>query len=142
MAVLLHKGHPLAKRKEIELRELNDERVLQGDNFGRLSFVRELGSENEFLPRIVYEGTDKSLVGRLVSRNIGIAFSPVSVTLGMGKVTNFPYEDDLVVCVPLVDNFRHKTIGMVSLKDHYISQAAAALKEEIISFFRQLPPAH
>lgn len=142
MAVLLHKDHPLAARKEIELQELVNERILQGDNFGRLSFVRDLGEENGFSPKIVYEGTDKSMVGRLVSKNIGIAFSPISVSLGLANDTHFPYERGLVVYVPLVDNFWRKTIGIVSLHDHYISQAAVTLRDRIISYFQSLPPAY
>lgn len=142
MAVLLHKDHPLAHRAEIELHELANERILQGDNFGRLSFVRGMGEENGFSPNIVYEGTDKSMVGRLVSKNVGIAFSPVSVSLGIEHEDHFPYEDGMVIYVPLVDNFWQKTIGIVSLKDHYISQAAALLRDRIIKYFQALPPAY
>ena len=92
MSVLLHKDHPLSGRKVIELRELEGEHILQGDNFGRLSFVREMGEDIGFSPNIVYEGTDKSLVGRLVSKKIGIAFAPLSVSLGLDQATHFPYD--------------------------------------------------
>ena len=142
MAVLLHRDHPLASRKEINLQELTNEHILQGDNFGRLSFVRGLGEANGFSPKIVYEGTDKAMVGRLVSKNIGIAFSPVSVSLGITQNDRFPYEDGLVVCVPLADNFWNKTIGLVSLYDQVVSQAAVTLRDRIVSYFQSLPPAY
>lgn len=141
MSVLLHKDHPLAGRSVIELRELEGEHILQGDNFGRLSFVREMGEEIGFSPNIVYEGTDKSLVGRLVSKKIGIAFAPLSVSLGLDQEAHFPYEEGSVVYVPLKDDFWHKTIGIVSLAGRITSQAAEVLRGRIIDYFRSLPAA-
>lgn len=141
MSVLLHKDHPLAGRKEIELRELEGEHILQGDNFGHLSFVREMGEEIGFFPNIIYEGTDKSLVGRLVSKKIGIAFAPLSVSLGLDQEAHFPYEEGSVVYVPLKDDFWQKTIGIVSLAGRVTSQAAEVLRRRIIDYFHSLPAA-
>lgn len=141
MSVLLHKDHPLSGRKVIELRELEGEHILQGDNFGRLSFVREMGEDIGFSPNIVYEGTDKSLVGRLVSKKIGIAFAPLSVSLGLDQATHFPYEEGSVVYIPLKDDFWHKTIGIVSLAGRVTSQAAEVLRSRIIDYFHALPAA-
>lgn len=100
-----------------------------------------MGEEIGFSPNIVYEGTDKSLVGRLVSKKIGIAFAPFSVSLGLDQEAHFPYEEGSVVYVPLKDDFWHKTIGIVSLAGRITSQAAEVLRGRIIDYFRSLPAA-
>lgn len=141
MTVLLPRDHPLAKRDVIELHELDGEHILQGDNFGRMSFVREMGEDVGFEPHIVYEGTDKSLVGRLVSMRVGIAFAPLSVSLGIGAEAHFPYEPGSVVYVPLDDTFWRKTIGIVSLEGRVTSQAAEALRRRITDYFTKMPTA-
>lgn len=61
-------------------------------------------------PRL--RGHDKSLLGRLVSKKTGIAFAPLSVSLGLDQATHFPYEEGSVVYIPLKDDFWHKTIGI------------------------------
>lgn len=143
MSVLLPPNHRLSHRKSIRLEELDGERVLQGDNFGKLSFVRDFYYGSVFSPKIVYEGTDKAMVGRLVSAGVGIAFAPLSVSLSLHSHEKFPHEDgaEELVYVPLVDNFWHRSIGVVHLRDHYVSQAAQTLLDRIIAFYDELPPA-
>ena len=143
MSVLLPHNHRLAGQRVIQLEELTGERVLQGDNFGKLSFVRDFYYGSVFSPKIVYEGTDKGMVGRLVSAGVGIAFAPLSVSLSLHRYEEFPYRDgaENLAYVPLVDDFWHKSIGVVHLRDHYISRAAQALLDRIIAFYDDLPPA-
>ena len=100
-----------------------------------------MGEEIGFFFFIVYEGTDKSLVGRLVSKKIGIAFAPLSVSLGLDQDAHFPYEEGSVVYIPLQDDFWHKTIGIVSLAGRVTSQAAEVLRSRIIDYFHALPAA-
>ncbi len=144
MSVLLPKGHPLSDRKEIRLKELENERVLQGDSFGRLSYVFDFSDGSVYSPNIVYEGTDKSLVGRLVSANVGIAFAPLSVSLSLHSKDHFPYEDGALdlAYIPLVDTFWHRTLGIVTLHDHFISKAASEFIDRIRAHYAKLPPAY
>lgn len=143
MSVLLPRDHPMALRKEIHLSELSGERVLQGDNFGRVSFVREFSDGSIYSPNIVYNGTDKGMVGRLVNAHVGIAFAPLSVSLSLHAPNNFHLIDETLdlAYIPLVDDFWHRTLGIVTLHDHFISEAAAKLIELITRHYAELPPA-
>lgn len=144
MSVLLPKDHPLVSKKEIRLKELENERVLQGDSFGRLSYVFDFSDGSVYSPNIVYEGTDKGMVGRLVSEKVGIAFAPLSVSLSLHSKGTFPYEDGALdlAYVPLVDTFWHRTLGVITLRDHFISAAAMDLIDRIREHYAALPPAY
>ena len=143
MSVLLPRDHPLATRREIRLQELQNERVLQGDSFGRLSFIRDFDDGTVYTPNIVYEGTDKGMVGRLVDYNIGIAFAPLSVSLSMHFGEPAPTEGGALdlAYIPLVDTFWHKTLGIATLHEHFISAAARDLIERIRRHYAALPSA-
>ncbi len=144
MSVLLPPGHPLSDRQEVRLRDLENERVLQGDSFGRISYVFDFSDGSVFTPNIVYEGIDKGLVGRLVKDGVGIAFAPLSVSLSLHVHNEFPYSDGALdlAYIPLVDNFWHRTLGIVTLHDHYISRAARDMIEKIQRHYAMLPPAY
>ena len=144
MSVLLPPSHPLASRKVIHLSELSGERVLQGDNFGRVSFVREFSDGSVYTPNIVYNGTDKGMVGRLVNAHVGIAFAPLSVSLSLHMPNKFTLIDETldVTYIPLVDDFWHRTLGIITLHDHFISEAASELIERIVQHYASLPPAY
>lgn len=144
MSVLLPQSHPLSGRKVVRLKELENERVLQGDSFGRLSYVFDFSDGSVFTPNIVYEGTDKGLVGRLVNHNVGIAFAPLSVSLSLHAKERVPLSDEVLdlAYIPLEDTFWHRTLGIATLHNHYISQAAEDLIETIRQHYASLPPAY
>lgn len=143
MSVLLPRDHPLAGRRELRLQELQNERVLQGDSFGRLSFIRDFADGSLYTPNIVYEGTDKGMVGRLVDHSLGIAFAPLSVSLSMHHGERTPAEGGALdlAYIPLSDTFWHKTLGIATLHEHFISEAARELIERIRQHYAALPPA-
>lgn len=141
MSVLLPHNHPLAGRKSIRMEELVGERIVQGDNFGRPNTFWQDYNNDNFVANTVYEGTNKSMVGRLVRQGTGIAFAPLSVTFGRKVLRDFGDEDVEIACVPLEDDFWHKTVGIVSLRDHQWSKAAAELLTRIKNYYASMPPA-
>lgn len=146
MSVLMNKNHPLAEFKELRLEQLLGERLLQGDRFGLMDAVQFFRGTAPYSPKFFYEGTDKALVGRLISRAAGITFAPYSVTLAawhrLSSQESVDQNMENVICIPLIDNFWHKTLGISAPKTYHNQQLSVELINRITEFYRALPPAY
>lgn len=83
LVVILPRGHRLARRRTLRMRELAEEEFVSFREGARL---RELlvtaGQEAGFQPRVTLESNDSQRVRRLVSRGLGVAILPVPTPLG------------------------------------------------------------
>ncbi len=77
LVVVISKNHPLAIRKEIDLRELQNEYfIYYSKESGLRPLIDELFNENEIKPNILFEVEEDSAVLGLVDINYGVAVVP------------------------------------------------------------------
>jgi DNA-binding transcriptional LysR family regulator len=85
LVVILPRGHRLARRRTLRMRELAEEEFVSFREGARL---RELlvtaGQQAGFQPRVTLESNDSQRVRRLVSRGLGVAILPRSDAVGPG----------------------------------------------------------
>jgi LysR family transcriptional regulator, transcription activator of glutamate synthase operon len=85
LVVILPRGHRLARRRTLRMRDLSDEEFISFREGARL---RELlvtaGQDAGFAPRVTLESNDSQRVRRLVSRGLGVAILPRSDAVGPG----------------------------------------------------------
>ncbi|RUS45887.1 LysR family transcriptional regulator [Cohnella sp. AR92] len=93
LRVIMHPGHRLANRRNVELAELAEESfVLFGSGFALhdriIAECRSVGFE----PRIVHESSQWDFIGQMVAEGLGIAMLPDTIckTLGTEKVSAVP----------------------------------------------------
>ena len=146
MSLLMHTDNPLAQHTELRLENLAGQRILQGDNFGLMDAVQGLKGTASYSPKFFYEGMDKSLVGRLVGRNAGVTFIPYSVALATKEYQAnhqlISQHTNNITCVPLIDNFWHKTLGISAPKGYHNSPLTLELITHIADFYHALSPAY
>ncbi|MEW2217715.1 LysR family transcriptional regulator [Streptomyces sp. NPDC006990] len=75
LTVLLPTGHPMARRRAVQLRELADERWIAGCLRCRANFLHEC-AELGFAPEIAFTTDDNLVVQSLVAEGLGVAMVP------------------------------------------------------------------
>lgn len=88
LAAFVPSGHPLAKRKDITLRDLTGEAFVAVSNEGAPAFaayLRELCARAGFRPRITSETARAQAVVVMVAAGAGIALLPESLARVVGK---------------------------------------------------------
>ncbi|MBQ0868783.1 LysR family transcriptional regulator [Streptomyces sp. A73] len=75
LTVLLPVGHPMARRRAVQLRELADERWIAGCLRCRANFLHEC-AELGFAPEIAFTTDDNLVVQSLVAEGLGVAMVP------------------------------------------------------------------
>ncbi|PTX96603.1 LysR substrate-binding domain-containing protein [Opitutus sp. ER46] len=81
-------GHPLAHRRQIELRQLAGEPMIAVSSESAPAFaeyIRELCRQAKFRPRIVLEAPRAQAVGVMVAAGCGVALLPASLGRVVGK---------------------------------------------------------
>ena len=78
LTVLLPTGHPLARRRAVQLAELSEERWIAGCLRCRANFLHEC-AEQGFAPDIAFTTDDNLVVQSLVAAGLGVAMMPALV---------------------------------------------------------------
>jgi len=130
LTVVLPVGHRLAKKKEISVRELADEKIiLRGKGSASRYLVSQLFKKSRISPQILTEADNTELIKNMIHREEGISFLAriaVSKEVAEGRLSAVPLEDNPI---PLV-------IHIAYLKKHVLSPAA----EVLLNVLQELVP--
>ncbi|AMA73270.1 MULTISPECIES: LysR family transcriptional regulator [Aneurinibacillus] len=124
--------HPLSRRKEVEIRELNAEAFImlkKGQGFRTLAakWCEEAG----FVPQVVFESSNIETVQSLVAAGMGIAFVP-------RMITRFSKEEMLPVYVSLRDPTPRRTLVIAYRRGRYRSRASRAFLSTVKEVLREM----
>lgn len=127
--VAVPKGHRLADRDRVSLRELSEEwfvGVKQG--YGARDFVDSVCRSVGFVPKYVYEGDEPARLGALVEAEIGIAFVPGTARNPREPIRYLRIEEREMV----------REIALLWHKSRYLSKAAQEFREVVIGCFEAM----
>ncbi|GGB53311.1 LysR family transcriptional regulator [Lentibacillus populi] len=121
------KNHHLSNRKNVSLKELENERfigLVSGYGFRDIteSFCRRAGMKANYL----IEVEDSGAIFKLVRAKYGISFAPE---------TSFLSDPPGVTPIPISFPNCKRTIGIAYKQNHYFSEAANSFRQYIIDFF-------
>jgi LysR family transcriptional activator of glutamate synthase operon len=123
-------NHPLAERISIKLEEVAHEEFIslkKGANLRELT--DHLCSLAGFIPNIMFESDNPSMVRGLIREGQGIAFFP-SVTWG-GSI------GDSVVLLSIEEPVCRRTIGMLWNTNRYLTQSTQLFKDFAVNYFEK-----
>jgi DNA-binding transcriptional LysR family regulator len=124
--VVVPRGHRLAGRGSIELRELSDELfVMLKKGYGLRAITDQLCQESGFTPRVTFEGDEVATVAGLVAADLGVALAPEIP--GLDEVGLVRLSVTAPVC--------RRVIGMAWKKEKYLSPAARRFRAFVSEYF-------
>jgi LysR family transcriptional activator of glutamate synthase operon len=128
LAVPLH--HPLAGRRSIKLEEAAQEAFISLKRGTDLRGLTDhLCSLAGFVPNIMFESDNPSMVRGLIREGLGIAFFP-SVTWG-GSI------GDSVALLSIEEPVCKRTIGMLWSTNRYLTHSTRLFKDFAVHYFKQ-----
>lgn len=137
MGLIVPARHRLAERQQIALTEVaNEAMIMETGGSGMRSLTDTFCSQAGFMPRIVYEIDDPSMIVAFVRANLGIAFAPALLQRQLSD-----QGDQAVRFVRLSEPYCQHTFGMAWRAGHYLSQAARAFQHFVLTYFRVQQPA-
>jgi DNA-binding transcriptional LysR family regulator len=130
--LLVSLGHPLARRKSIDLSEVAHESFISlkpGDTLRDLtdSFCHQAG----FTPTVAFEGDEISTIRGLIIAGLGVGFAS---TLMLRNATDLT----TLRALPIKEPRCQRLIGLAWRKEHYLSQAAQQFRTFVIQYFKHL----
>jgi len=118
----MRRDHPLAGRKELSWKETVNERYISvAKSSGNRSVIDAALAGVEKHPAILCEVNHVSGVLALVEAGLGVAAVP--------GLSVLPGRPDTIVGVPLVHPAIHRTLGLISKRNHSMAPAARTLFE-------------
>lgn len=123
LVVVVARSHPLARRREIALREVASEPFLtfkQGHAFRDLT--EQLCAKAGFSPTISFEGDDSTSLPGFVAAGFGVAIMPLDSSVGTG-----------VVALKISEPVARRAIGIAWLDERYLSAGARAFRDFVIA---------
>ena len=118
--ILVGQEHPLARRKQISVHELREEKLICDRSRMDAEMLGKLCRRFGFTPNIAFEVENSSLIYSLLSTNRGVAFMPMAQ---MRKIIR-EYPDSGIRMIPLEDAVEPASLGFVYRKDYQWSEAA------------------
>ena len=128
LVVVLPLGHPLARKREIPIRKLADEKIiLRAKGSACRHFANELFKRHQISPKILTEANNTELIKNMIHKREGISFlSKIAVSEEIKKGT--------LAAVPLEGNPISLVINIAYLKDHTLSAPAQSLLNVLQDF--------
>lgn len=130
--------HPLAREREVSLRDLSDQRYIF--NHGSSVFAEIMKGfcyQAGFEPRVFFMGDETEFALDLVADNLGIMFIPASMMDPRQNRLLECYRDSLQF-LNLRDPDCSRTIGVARLKNGYLTRTAAAVLEAVRTYYGTL----
>ncbi|MEH6375714.1 LysR family transcriptional regulator [Streptomyces sp. KLMMK] len=121
LTVLMPIGHPLARRRAVQLGDLSEERWIAGCLRCRTNFLHEC-AEVGFAPDIAFTTDDNLVVQSLVAEGLGIAMMP-------GLVLSFMRHDRITGRA--LDPASRRQVSAYVLRDHLRIPATALVLDEL-----------
>ncbi|GIN41684.1 LysR family transcriptional regulator [Bacillus obstructivus] len=117
LMVVTHPSHPLSKRKQLQLVDLEAEPfILFAKNFALHDRIIMECVRKGFHPNIIYESSQWDFISEMVAANNGVALLPETICKQIGH--------DRVSRIPLIDPVIPWHLGIIWRKDRYLSFAA------------------
>lgn len=128
MVVAVWRGHQLAGRDEVEIRQLQLEPwVLSPENYELREATLSACATAGFTPRVVLDGGETDTLLRFVAAGLGVALVPRLAVQGIGDL----------VALRVCDQKLTRTLGLVWRGDRAASPAARALREFLAEQLRR-----
>ena len=132
--LLVSARHPFADRETVALKELGGQRIILNDSDSPEYVdhqLREQGIDQPF----AFIGDEYEVLGSMVERNAGVAMISALGLYDLRK--NLPMQMlSRIRVLSLEDACLHRTLGIVSSKRHYTSQAAKEFYGKLVSYFK------
>ncbi len=120
--ILAGRGHWLAERSRVSVRELAEEKLICDRSRMDVSTLTTLCREYGFSPNIAFEVDNSRLIYSLLSRRQGVAFMPMAQ---MRKI-NREFPDSGIHMVLLEEQVEPASLGLVVRRDYQWSRGAQA----------------
>ncbi|WP_160725335.1 LysR family transcriptional regulator [Bacillus sp. USDA818B3_A] len=115
LSLFVHHSHPLAERKEVEMKELKNETfILFKQEFIHDLIIQECLKAG-FPPKIAYEISEWGFINGMIAENLGIAICP--------KPMAKKVDQDLIKVIPIINPSFPWNLGLISKKQKHNSPA-------------------
>jgi DNA-binding transcriptional LysR family regulator len=129
-------NHQLAQRGTVSLTELSGERfIFNSSSFGMRDAICDRCRLLGFEPDIFYEGGEDEMIVPLVEKNLGVLF--VTSMAHYWRRTESPIQPEHpLAMLRLSDTIGQRTIGILTLRGHYLPSASRHLLEYLRDYFK------
>ncbi|WP_438315800.1 LysR family transcriptional regulator [Sporosarcina sp. FA9] len=129
LVLVVHKSHPLANKKSIELKELeNDSFIITSEGFQTRDDVLKTFQFEQATPLIKYEISRFETALSLVRENLGIALIPESYLEGS--------QDNEMIHKKIDSPSLNRTVYLTYMKNRYLSPAVLGFIEGTKEYFK------
>jgi LysR family transcriptional regulator, transcription activator of glutamate synthase operon len=126
--------HPLARRREIRLRQVADEPfVALKPGFGLRALADDLCRRAGFAPKIAVESEDPTTIRSLVAAGLGLALVPAPHSTGANALPTIPY-------LSVRDQGASRTVGIAWVTARYRSPATDHFRKFVLEHGSQVTP--
>lgn len=133
--VLISAKHPLASRSSIRVEDLKDVNILINDSDSP-DYIEEQFQKHGVTPRFAFIGNEFDVLGPMVEREIGAAL--ISTLALYDLKQGVPLESLARIRILPLQVELSRTLGIVSRKYHYMSQAAKEFQKTLVRYFRDV----
>lgn len=133
--VLTSAKHPLAFRSSIRVEDLDDVNILINDSDSP-DYIEEQFQKQGVTPRFAFIGNEFDVLGPMVEREIGAAL--ISTLALYDLKQGVPLESLARIRILPLQVELSRTLGIVSRKHHYMSQAAKEFQKTLVRYFRDV----
>ena len=124
----------LAAHQSVPLNLLENEKfIINTSTLGFQETTDALCMKSGFKPNVIFQGTDSQAVGELVSKNQGITFIPAHSLKKTEKMMAKPMK-----AVKIDSPYARHTIGIATLKDHYLTVSAMRFYNHTVELLREM----
>ena len=133
--ILVSQEHPLAKKTDVSISDLRDERLLLNDSDSP-EFVEEQFQRYGVTPTFSFIGNEFDVLGPMVERQVGVTL--ISTLALYDLKLGLPLENlSRIRILPLRENLS-RTMGILSRRHHYTSQSAKVFYKNLVAYFKEI----
>jgi DNA-binding transcriptional LysR family regulator len=132
--VLLPKGHRLASRQSLSLRDIVDEDYILIDWPESKQYQLSLFIPTGRVPNVTKYAANLEMLRGMVAHGLGIS---ISVTRPVGDTS---YDGSPLVCIPILDSVPPQPVVLSFAKNRSMTRATQAVLEFIVNYFRTALP--
>jgi DNA-binding transcriptional LysR family regulator len=132
--VLLNAKHPLARKKNVSLRDLINEPLILLDILPSRTYFTRLLEDQGVTPKISFASPSLELVRGLVGQGLGYS---LLITRPHGDST---YDGEALAIRPIVEEVEDGVIAIAALKSLRPTRLISTFEEFCVSFFKKIHP--
>lgn len=116
LRVIMHSGHWLAQKAEVNYTDLMEERfVLYSNDFGLHDMITERFRQAGFKPHVIFKTSQRELMTQTVAAGLGVALLPSQICLGVNP--------NRIISLPIADSELYLQLAIAWKKGRYMSHA-------------------